>query len=233
MFGFGRSKRDYNKICRQPDAVYRVLYADRSKTSQILGDENFIRAWLDSEKQLEITRILRNEAVGGDVPSLKQMVWYLGKMHADISSARIDEKTKAKALVNCLKERISFCNQLTSLGEPQHYPAMMSSFHLYETLYGLRVPGTLQNTGRDPLKEMVDRDKAVKEMAIHLPARELLDEIVRHANAVIGMGLGHPAFDNDPGFIADAQKILAECDLFLRLLKPLDFGRNLDDEIPF
>ena len=87
LFGFG--KKNYSKICQDPKAVGNLLYADRRKTSEILGDEDFISAWLGSDKQREITLVIRKEAIAGDVPSLKQMAWLLGNMQQEISAAGI------------------------------------------------------------------------------------------------------------------------------------------------
>ncbi|MCX7567141.1 hypothetical protein OS189_12380 [Sulfitobacter sp. F26169L] len=186
MFGFGKSKNDYQKICQDPKAVYNLLYANRTKTSDILGDGDFISAWLDGEKQQEITMIIRREAINGDVPSLKQMVWFLGIMHQEITAASIEKQQKLEATIGILGERVNYCNQLTSKGNPQHYYAMVSLQNLYKAMRELNKPGTLVKT------------------------RDTLNEMVEHAQAVIKMGKNHPAFDGDAGFIADAETILRE-----------------------
>ena len=80
VFGFNKPRRDYNRICLDPNLVFETLYSDRRKTSEILGDESFVRAWLESDKQREITMLIRKEARNGDIPSLKQMVWHLGRL---------------------------------------------------------------------------------------------------------------------------------------------------------
>lgn len=84
LFGFGKSKKDYEIIFKNPKAVSQLLYSDRTKTSKILGDEEFINAWLSSEIQQEVYLLIRQEAIDGDVPSLKQMVWYLDMMYQNI-----------------------------------------------------------------------------------------------------------------------------------------------------
>ena len=186
MFGFGKSKKDYNKICQDPNAVYNLLYADRAKTSEILGDTGFIDAWLGSDKQREITLVIRKEAIGGDVPSLKQMVWHLDNMYQEVSSARIAKNHKLEAFVEILGERINYCNQLIARGVPQHYTAMVSLHKLYKALYEMSKPGSLEKS------------------------RDTLNEMFRHAQAVINMGKNHPTFDGDAGFISDAENILRE-----------------------
>lgn len=186
MFGFGKSKKNYKKICQDPKAVFSLLYTDRTKTSEILGDTEFIDAWLGSEKQREITLVIRKEAIGGDVPSLKQMVWQLGNMYQEVSSARTAKNQKLEAFVEILGERITYCNQLIARGVPQHYYAMVSLHNLYKALHELSKPGTLEKT------------------------RDTLNEMVKHAQAVVKMGKNHPTFDGDAGFISDAKNILRE-----------------------
>ena len=197
MFGFGKSKKDYKKICQDPKSVFNLLYADRAKTSEILGDTDFIDAWLGSENQSAITLIIRKEAIGGDVPSLKQMVWMLGTMYQEVSGAKIEKNQKLDALVQILDERIRYCNQLIARGVPQHYYAMVSSHNLHKALYELSRPGTLAKS------------------------RDALNEMVKHAQAVIKMGKNHPAFDGDAGFISDAEKLLSEGDGFRELLNAM------------
>jgi len=197
LFGFGKSKRNYKKVCQDPQAVFNLLYADRAKTSEILGDEDFVSAWLDSEKQREITMAIRKEAIGGDVPSLKQMVWLLGNMEQEISSARIDNKQKLEALIGIFGERAGFCNQLISKGVPEHYRAMISLQKLYKALYELSKAGTLEKT------------------------RDTLNEMVEHAQAVMKMGKNHPTFDGDAGFISDAENILREGEDLRKLLNAM------------
>ncbi|SFD20822.1 hypothetical protein [Tropicimonas isoalkanivorans] len=197
MFGFGKSKKDYKKICQDPAAVAKLLYTDRSKTAEILGDSDFIGAWLDSENQREITMIIRKQAIAGDVPSLKQMVWLLGNMHQEISQAEIPKEKKLEALIGLLSERINYCDKLISKGVPQHYYAMISLHHLYRALHELSKPGTLEKT------------------------RDTLNEMVKHAHAVVEMGKDHPTFDGDSGFIEDAKNILREGDDFRKLLNAM------------
>lgn len=197
MFGLGKPKNNYKNICQDPKAVFNLLYANRSKTSDILGDDDFITAWLDGEKQQEITMIIRKEAIGGDVPSLKQMVWFLGMMHQEVSSAGIEKQQKLEAIIGILGERISYCNKLTSIGNPQHYYAMVSLHNLYKALHELNRPGMLVKT------------------------RDTLNEMVEHAQAVIKMGKDHPSFDGDAGFISDAEIILREGEDLRKLLNAM------------
>ena len=197
MFGFGKSTNHYKNACSNPRSVYDLLYKDRTKTAEILGDEAFISAWLDSEKQQEITLIIRKEAMGGDVPSLKQMVWLLGNMQQEISAANIDKKQKSLALCGVLSERVSHCNSLISKGLlGNHYQAMVSSHHLYKVIQDLDEQ-TLEQT------------------------RDTLNEMAKHAQAVIDLGKDHPAFDGDAGFISDAETILKEAESFRKLLNAM------------
>ncbi len=203
MFGFGRSKTDYEKICEDPSSVFKLLYGDRAKTSEILDDGDFISAWMNSGKQRDITLVIRREAIAGDVPSLKQMVWFLEKMYQEISSASIEKKRKLETLIAILGERVGHCNRLIANGIPYHYQAMVSSHNLYRALSELGKPGTIEKT------------------------RDTLNAIVEHAQAVIKMGKSHSAFDGDAGFIADAESALHDVDDYRKFLNAL--GGSISD----
>lgn len=198
MFGFGKSKKDYKKICKSPEDVYHLLYSDRRKTSEILGNDEFISAWLDGDKQREISMIIRKEAIAGDIPSLKQMVWLLGIMHQEVSGARMAKEQKLTAVAGILEERIKFCNSLIDQGlVQQHYYAMISCHNLYRALYDQNESGTIQKT------------------------RDVLNEMVEHAQAIIRMGKDHPAIDGDEGIIEDAKNILLEGSDLRKLLNAM------------
>ena len=186
MFDFFKARKDYRKICSNPDLVRKILYSDRRETAKILGDESFINAWLDSDSQHEITMLIRKEAMDGDIPSLKQMVWFLGYLYDDLVNSGLDKNRKSQFLIGQLEERIYFCNQLTLKGFSQSYYAMISCYRLYKVLYELKEPGNIAKT------------------------RDTLNEMVRHAEAVIRMGKDHPDFDGDAGFIQDAKNMLSE-----------------------
>lgn len=200
MFGFLKNKRDYRKICQDPKAVYNLLYSDRSKTSEILDDGEFIDAWLNGDKQREITMIIRKEAINGDMPSLKQMVWFLGTLYQEISVAGIEKNEKLTALIGLLTERITYCKKLIALGDPQHYYAMVSSFNLFKAMYARNEPGNL--------------DKV----------RDVLNETVEFANSVITMGINHPAFGGDAGIVKDAENVLRETEGMRNVLDAMAFG---------
>ncbi len=206
MFRFGKSKIDYKKICSDTKAVHRLLYEDRTKTAKIMDDQNFINAWFDSENYQQISQMIRKEALSGDVPSLKQMVWLLRRIQEKISAANIDEKERNSSLVDVLKERISHCNKLISEGVlSSHYDAMVSAHHLYRILQKLDEP-SIVNT-RDALNEMAD-----------------------HAQAVIKLGKNHPAFDGDAGFVSDADTVLREAADLRELLNAMgDTVSRFDD----
>ena len=186
MFNFSKARRNYKQICSDPNLVHKILYIDRRETAKILGDETFISAWLDSDKQRDITMLIRKEAMDGDIPSLKQMVWLLGMLYEEILHSNLDKKTKSQALIGQLEERIAFCNQLTLKGFPQSYYAMISCHRLYQVLHDLKEPGSITKT------------------------RDTLNQMVQHAEAVIKMGKDHPDFDGDAGFIQDATNMLSE-----------------------
>jgi hypothetical protein len=117
----------YCKILQYPDKVFHLLYSDRTKTAEILGEKDFINAWLESKKQIEITNIIRKEARNGDIPSLKQMVWFLRIVYEQIP--------RPKNSSDLLRERILYNNILVSKGLlSHHYGAMCSSHSLFYEL---------------------------------------------------------------------------------------------------
>jgi hypothetical protein len=69
-----RTKPNYEQIFSSQEETKKFIYDDRTKTSSILGDQNFINAWLDSKNCGEITAVIETEAMKGDIPSLKQVI---------------------------------------------------------------------------------------------------------------------------------------------------------------
>jgi len=74
MFGLFGKKPNFDKIFSNQAEITNYLFGDRSKTSAILGDDDFINAWLSSKNVGSVTAVINSHALKGDIPSLKQMM---------------------------------------------------------------------------------------------------------------------------------------------------------------
>lgn len=141
MFSFFGKKPDYEAIFVSDDATQKLIYGDRSKTSKVLGDEAFVDAWLASRHMSRVSNLIRREALKGDIPSIKQMIWLGDVIYRD-SASMPDATRRAAYQKSVLQERILFCEKAISLGMPEKsYQAMVSSANLY-TLMGSSVAVT-------------------------------------------------------------------------------------------
>ena len=181
MFGFFNGKVDYAKIFSSADGTYRHIYGDKSKTVEILGDEVFIEAWLSSRNVAVVTEVIRNEALKGDIPSLKQMIWVSDIYFRDAENLTRDKNEQISLKVAFLKDRIIFCEKAISLGlKDQAYSAMVSCANLYAIL--------------------APQQKNITDTS----TRSALNGIVKHARQFIESGYG------DPELIGDAKKLLSQ-----------------------
>lgn len=173
MFNLFRKKPDYSAIFSSPSATYELIYGDSSKTSEILGDQSFIDAWLSSPQMPRISTLIRQEAIKGDVPSIKQMVWLAEIYYQD--SAQISDASKRLVIqVSALKERIMFCEKSIDLGmKDWSYKAMVSSKNLYSLLESSGAPAS-DKTTRDALNGIVKYSKLFLESGCNDP--ELIED---------------------------------------------------------
>jgi hypothetical protein len=129
MFGFGKENK-YESIFESEDSTYNHIYKDRSKTALILGDEEFINAWLGSPNQARVSSVIAREAERGDIPSIKQMIWLsqmmLQDMQANSRPVNIDAQT------SCLKGCLHFCAVGEKFGMNYAYYMMGSFINLYQ-----------------------------------------------------------------------------------------------------
>lgn len=187
MFGFGKKSVNYKEIFSDRATTHKFLYDDRSKTSTIFADKKFVDAWLSSAMQAQITAVIKNEADKGDIPSIKQMIWFLNIIHEEKLYARISEKDKAKILIKLNEDRIKFCDKLAEVAdESRPYDAMFACHHLYEQL---------RRTGEEYYMKK---------------QRDVLNKLLTYADEVVSMGDDNSAFDGDKGFIQDAQKMIED-----------------------
>lgn len=147
MFSFFKNKVDYTKVFASVNETYKYIYGDTSKTSEILGDENFIQAWLDSKNIATITTIIKNEALKGDIPSINQMIWLSDIYFKDVENITRDRDQQLKLKVDYLNERIMFCEKAIGLGlKDKSYQAMISCANLYSLLERQKKAITDENT---------------------------------------------------------------------------------------
>ena len=131
MFSFFGKKPDYEAIFVSDDATQKLIYGDRAKTSKVLGDEAFVASWLASRHMSRVSNLIRREALKGDIPSIKQMIWLGDFIYRD-SASMPDATTRTAYQKSVLQERILFCEKAISLGMPEKsYQAMMSCANLY------------------------------------------------------------------------------------------------------
>ncbi|MEH6640575.1 hypothetical protein [Vreelandella glaciei] len=135
MFGFFKGKVDYERIFHSAEETYRHIYGNRSKTVEILGSTAFIDAWLGSPNVATVTAVISNEALKGDVPSLKQMIWVTDAYYKDAENLTRDKDEQRQLKTGFLKDRVEFCQKAIDLGlKDKSYPAMVSCVNLYTIL---------------------------------------------------------------------------------------------------
>lgn len=178
---FFSRKPNYEKIFSSTSSTFDHLYSDRSKTASILGDEGFLDAWLESPNVGQITGVIRGEAIKGDLPSIKQMIWVsdLYFRNADSFSSSPDERKEMKT--HFLQERILFAEKAVSLGlRDRSYQAMIASVNLYRLISG-------------PSSKPTDVD-----------IRTALNGIITNANTYLSLK------EDDEGMNEDARNVLEE-----------------------
>ena len=188
MFNLFKKKQDYSSIFSSPTATYELIYGDRSKTSGVLGNQAFIDAWLSSPNMVRVSSIIRKEAISGDIPSVKQMIWLSELYYRD--SARISDATARSAIQkSALTERIIFCEKAIALGmKDRAYQAMVSCSNLYSLL----------EAGGAPIGDQ--------------EAREALNGIVRNSKLFLESGY------NDPELTEDAESLLKHFEPLARIM---------------
>ncbi|WP_299913375.1 hypothetical protein [uncultured Paracoccus sp.] len=132
---FFKKKPRYEAIFSSPEATHKYLYEDRRKTADILGDDDFVSAWLDSKNRQEISTVIRKEALKGDVPSIKQMIWLANLYYNDSDNIPVSPAERDKIKKATLKDVVFFSEKAVSMGlEDRAYQAMVAHFELYGIL---------------------------------------------------------------------------------------------------
>lgn len=165
MFKFFRSKHNFEAIFSSLPETHKYIYGNKSKTSSILGDESFIESWLSSKYVGQVTAIIKSEALKGDIPSLKQMIW-LCELYFNAAENNARDADQLLAMkTKYMQDRVDYCQKAIECGlKDQAYYAMTSSAKLY--LLRSKLPGSME----DPI------------------TRDALASIIKYAKIFIGSG---------------------------------------------
>lgn len=132
MFGIFNKKPDLEKIFCSKSDITNYIYGDRKRTSEILGDNSFINAWLSSRNVGNVTAVITNQALAGDIPSLKQMIWLCEVYFGDVENRTKDANQALIMKTKYMQDRVMFCQKTIECGlKEQSYYAMTSSAKLY------------------------------------------------------------------------------------------------------
>ncbi|WP_318370759.1 hypothetical protein [Enterobacter sp.] len=180
MFGsFGKKKVDYEKIFSSAADTRQYIYSDRSKTVSILGDNDFIDAWLSSKNIGIVTQVIREEAIKNNLPSIKQMIWLYSLYFQNVENFASTKNEQTQLQITFLKERVLFCERAINLGlTGQSYYAMISSANLYSILAGLG--SNISDT--DAINAL---NGIIKFAKIFLASGENDQELIDDANALL------------------------------------------------
>lgn len=191
MFG---KKPNYEAVFASPEETRQLIYGDKSKTADVLGNQDFINAWLSSRNMPQISALIRSEALKGDVPSIKQMIW-LADIYYGNSKNIPDAQQRIAIQKSALSERILFCEKAIGLGMAEKsYPAMISCANLYSLLESGGASVT---------------DSAT---------REALNGAVRNASLFLSSGYA------DPDLIQDAKDVLAQFAPLAKIMNAFNSG---------
>jgi hypothetical protein len=147
MFKIFNRRPNFENIFADSSKIHKFIYGDRARTSTILGEKGFINAWLSSKNSWHVTTVIADEALKGDVPSLKQMIWLCEIYFNDVENIAMDSSKRLLLKTNYMQDRVVFCQKAIERGlKDQSYYAMASSVRLY-ILYS-RLPNSMDNPMR-------------------------------------------------------------------------------------
>jgi hypothetical protein len=150
MFGVFSRRPNFETIFSSQSETRKYIYGDRGKTSAVLGDQGFIEAWLASKSFPQVTAVIGEEALKGDIPSLKQMIWFCSIAFEDVDNRTRDNNLRLQMKTGFLQQRVMYCQKAIEHGEEdQSYYAMTSSAKLYLLRSNLAIddPITLEALG--------------------------------------------------------------------------------------
>ena len=178
---FFRRKMDYEGVFSSADETYRYIYGNRSKTVEILGSQDFLEAWFASKNTAKVTNVIKNEALKGDIPSLKQMIWFCHQYFLNAEMMTTDRNLQLEMKVVALTDRVMFCEKAMALGLDQSYYAMTSCWNLYSVFSSAPITS-----------------------ATYEIVNNALNGIVKYARLFLASGY------DDPDLIGDARNLLSQ-----------------------
>ena len=135
MFGLSKAKIDYEEIFSSLEKTHQHIYGDRSKTVEILGNEDFTDAWLNSQNIIDVCAVILKEAKKGDIPSIKKLIWFYDFFLNEVENKIEDKTEQIQIKVKFLRDRVICCELAIHLGlKDQSYFAMTSCANLYSIL---------------------------------------------------------------------------------------------------
>ncbi|XBS68129.1 hypothetical protein ABK905_14835 [Acerihabitans sp. KWT182] len=181
MFSIFKGKPNYEQLFSSASDIHQHIYGNKTRTADILGNEEFIEAWLASKHISLVTSVIKQEALKGDIPSLKQMIWLNDIYYNNADNLTENKSQQQKIKIDSLKDRILFCERAIALGlTDQSYYAMTSCAKLYALLAPRQTDLADETT------------------------KNALNGIVNHARRFIASGY------DDPELIDDAKRLLAQ-----------------------
>lgn len=128
-------KNKYEKAFASKDATHQLIYGNRAQTASVLGNADFLKAWFASDHFDSVTYIIGKEALDGDIPSIKQMIWLGDQVYQNAGNVTRNATEKRSLQIQASKERIRFCELAISKGlKDRAYQAMGSYYRLYALL---------------------------------------------------------------------------------------------------
>lgn len=144
MFELFSKKIDYEKVFSDETEIFNFIYNDRNKSEGILDSKPFMEAWISSRNTGTVATVIAEEALKGDVPSLKKMIW-ITEIYYNRAEQLYKEATKLIAMKTYyLQNKVIYLGKLIECGhEDQSFNAMMASFELYKLRFDQ--PNTLKD----------------------------------------------------------------------------------------
>ncbi|MBJ6987284.1 hypothetical protein [Devosia sp. MC521] len=173
-------KNKYEKAFATKDGTHQLIYGNRTEIANVLGDDKFLKAWFASDHFDSVASVIGTEALRGDIPSIKQMIWLNEQVYQNAPNVTRSEAEKVSLQVHASKERIRFCEMAIAKGlDDRSYQAMGSYHNLYVLLGGQ--PGSAFSKG----------------------VTEAVEGIIRHAKIYLG------SKNADPEYLDDVREALA------------------------
>jgi hypothetical protein len=184
---------NYKEIFSSAADAHRYIYADRSKTKEILRDKGFNDAWRESDNYETVASVVQAEALKGDVPSLKRMIEFVHGMYKDMGArAEAIKENRELALKNtdnkviALKTLIGYCEVTVKFGaKEESHMAMAACMALFFVLTQ-ELTTTMLNSPQRAADE----------------ARDAINKAIEHAHLFLGSG------SNNAEWVKDASEIL-------------------------